>query len=151
MLVSDVSDDEYLGQPTPEPAAVSAIIIDPLGQPYPKITVVAAIAETDTEISRGETDADGRIKFVIPSADAKIKIIPKPGLLYKAIPESVTVTSLPTTGIIPIIGKWGWGDSANFTVYSKKLEDFVTTNTMIAAGVIAFIAWFFLRNKSGDE
>lgn len=143
MRVFGVQNDLFgLGQPTPEPAAVSAIITNALGLPYPKVKVTAAIAQTDTVISVGETDDQGQIRFEIPSSKLAVKITPDAGFMFRSVPEYTTVTSLPTTGILPV-GKWGWGDSAKFTIYPKKAEDFVTTNSVIGASLVALGLWYF--------
>ena len=131
-----------LGQPKPEPAAVSAIITNELGLPYPKIKVAATVAQTDTLIDAGETDDQGRIRFDVPSSGLLMRITPQLGFFARAVPESATVASLPTTGILPV-GKWGWDNSVKFTIYPKKAEDFMTTTTVVGAGLIVLGLWYF--------
>jgi hypothetical protein len=143
MRVSDFCIED-LGQPKVEASAVSAVIKDALGQPYTKAKVSAVLAQTGGEIASGAADDQGRVLINVPSSGLIIKLVPQPGFLNKAVPEDATVVSKPTSGLF---GKWGWGDSANFVIYPKKAEDFVTLNTLIAVGVAGFIVWYFFKAK----
>lgn len=148
MRISDIAEStDYLGQPTPEASAVSAIIKNVLGQPYPKIKVEAIVSQTGTQVASGETDSQGRVRLDVPSSGLPITIVPKPGFLYRAVPEEASVVSRPISGLNPL-ATWGWGDSINFVVYPKKAEDFISMNTLMVAGLVGLGVWyFFLRDE----
>lgn len=133
-----------LGQPKLEASAVSAIVKNALGQPSAKVKVSATLAQTGEEVVSDRTDGEGRVMLNVPSSGLVIKLVPQPGFLNKSVPEDVTVVSKPTSGLF---GKWGWGDSANFVIHPKKVEDFVTLNTVVAVGVGAFILWYLFKGE----
>lgn len=131
-------------EPKPEPSAVSAIVKDELGRPYPGVTVAAILEESGSIIAQSKTDEKGRVKFDVPSSGVSILLMPKPGLFYKSIPESARVESLPTSGFLR--DKWGWDESATFKVLPMKFEDYLTLqNIVIGVAAIAAIWWFFIR------
>lgn len=131
-----------LGQSKLEPSAVSAIVKNSLGQPSAKVKVSAVLAQTGEEVTSDRTDGEGRVMLNVPSSGLVIKLVPQPGFLNKSLPEDATVVSKPTSGLF---GKWGWGDSANFVIHPKKVEDFVTLNMVVGVGVAAFIVWYLFK------
>lgn len=133
-----------LGQPVPEASAVSAIVKDALGRSYPGITIKAVLEQTGSTIAEGKTGDDGRVKFDLPSKGLSILLTPSVGPFWKSIPEQVRKISLPTAGVFK--DKWGWDESAQFTVLPKKIDDFLTfTNILIAGGIAIGVWWFFIR------
>lgn len=145
-----------LGQePVPEPSAVSAIVKDSFGRGYPGLSVKAAHEGTGEFIGRGITNPEGRVKIDVPSSNLRVAIEPETGFFLKSYPEGDVRTSLPleTKGVVveALRRNWGWGHSAEFVVYPKAIEDYLTTTNLIITAVVAGGIWyFFLRKKEGE-
>jgi hypothetical protein len=140
-----------LGQPVPEPSAVSAIVHDAYGRLYPNIVVSAAFQETGQTIAKGTTDHQGQVKINLPSSGMQIILTPEVGFFLKADPEQGIVTSLPvSTGSVKDVvrSNWGWGDSVKFRILPKGTEDFMTTTNLVIAGVSALAVWYFFLREN---
>jgi hypothetical protein len=135
-----------LGQPVPEPSAVSATVHDAYGRPYPNIAVSAAHQETGQTIAKGTTDHQGQVKIGLPASGLQIVLTPEAGFFLKAVPEQGIVTSLPvSTGAVKDVvrSNWGWGDSVKFKILPKGSDDFLTTTNLVIAGGVALAVWYF--------